>query len=458
MPTRRQFVTAAGSALVALAGCPEGNDTDGNRQTTVPSATATRSRTEPGTDTDRETATPVTDESDRDWEPDWSIETGADHLVALTRDGESLYATLSHGDSSAIAAVDPDDGGFEWRTPFEGDAVTSSHLDQSNARDKWSVTPADGTLYVVTGAVDDYEWSALHAVDPTTGEELWSFRRERELAVAGVRDGTVVAGGLEFFVPDSTHDTPDEPLTTVVYGLDAATGQVRWERSYTAVSAATTYAGGVAVGERDRIVGTSLDGTEQWRVGTAQPRALLALDGSVVAAVADGDWSTMRAFDPDGTERWTRFRTADSFLVHDGVLYALGESTGALATDGTVRWEASGHGQWPLVAPDGETLYARAGIGMDSVDAFDLTRGTRRFRYETPSNNGWPAGATDGLVVAEAITPEEADFTSLLAVDETTGELRGVYRPADTVFDVAGVGETAYAAIGDELLAFGPPE
>lgn len=458
MPTRRQFLTGAGAALVALAGCPAGDDAAADRQTTVPSSTATAT----GSPTDAPTATGTdhetpTDDSRGDWAPDWSLGTEADHVAALTRDGGSLYATLSDGDSAAVAAVEDDDGRLGWRTSFEGDAVTNSHLRQTNARDTWSVTPVDGTLYVVTGAVDSYEWSALHALDARTGETLWSVRRERELAVAGVEDGTVVAGGLEFFVPDSTHDTPDEPLTTVVYGIDAATGDVRWERPYTAVSAATTYPGGVAVGERDRVVGVSLDGTEQWNVETAEPRALLPFDGGVVAAVADGDRSTVRAFDSAGRERWSRDRNADAFLVHDGTLYALGESTSALGPAGTVRWEQRGYGQWPLVAPDGETLYARAGIGMDAVDAFDLASGTRRFRYDTPSNNGWPTGATDEMVVAEAITPDLADFTSLFAVDETTGDRLGVYRPTDTVFDVVGLGETAYAAIGNELLAFASP-
>ncbi|MFC7026599.1 PQQ-binding-like beta-propeller repeat protein [Halomicroarcula sp. GCM10025710] len=266
-----------------------------------------------------------------------------------------------------------------------------------------------------------------------------------------------MVGGLEFFFPDSTHEPTEEPLTTVLYGIDAASGDVRWTREFTAVQAATTATDGLAVASASGVTALDLDGGERWSESTGTARTVVAVGDSTVAALADGDGSSLRAFGPEGTERWQDRRPVEEFLVDGDVLYGLGEETVAVEADGTVAWQVDGYSQWPLLAPDGDTLYTRAAVGADAVDAFSLPEGGRRFRYETPSNNGWPAGATDSFVVAEAITPEEADFTSLFAVDERSGEPMAVFRPADTVFDVAGVGDTAYAGIGGRLLAFEGP-
>jgi len=56
-------------------------------------------------------------------------------------------------------------------------------------------------------------------------------------------------------------------------------------------------------------------------------------------------------------------------------------------------------------------------------------------------------------VVAQAITPDEAEFTSLFAVDAASGEPRGVYRPDAHVFDAEAVGGTVYVGFGDGTLA-----
>ncbi|WP_254279238.1 PQQ-binding-like beta-propeller repeat protein [Haloarcula marina] len=461
MPSRRQFVAAAGSALAALAGCVDG-ETD--PVTAVPTTDRTvRSATEtaaepPETDRPTDTEAP-TEDSLAEWSPAWTLETEFGHVLALTRDGTDLYATLSDdGSRSAIAAVDYAAERLRWRTAFEGDAVVTSFLEQGNARDKWGVGVRDGTLYVVTGNTDDYAWTALHALDPATGERRWSFRRERELTVAGVIGDTVVAGGREFFVPESTHDTPEEPLPTAVYGLDAASGSVRWTREFRGVTAGGTAASRVVVGEGDRVTGLDAEGHTLWSASTTDPRAVLAVGDGVVVAAADGEGSTLRAFGSDGKERWRDTRPVEEFLAVGDRLYALGDETVAYDADGDVRWQVDGYSQWPLLAPDGETLYARAAVRANAVDAFSIPGSGRRFRYETPSNNGWPAGATDEMVVAEAITPDLADFTSLYAVDGESGSPMAVYRPTDAVFDVAGVDETAYAAIGDRVVAFERPE
>ncbi|PSP31590.1 hypothetical protein BRC64_09640 [Halobacteriales archaeon QH_10_67_22] len=89
---------------------------------------------------------------------------------------------------------------------------------------------------------------------------------------------------------------------------------------------------------------------------------------------------------------------------------------------------------------------------MNAVDAFRLLGGERQFRFETPSNNGWPVAETAGTVVAEAITPDEADWTSLFALDGDTGGPRAVYRPTDTVFTAEGHDGAVYVGFGNGRL------
>ena len=95
---------------------------------------------------------------------------------------------------------------------------------------------------------------------------------------------------------------------------------------------------------------------------------------------------------------------------------------------------------------------------MNAVDTYDLPGGERQFRFVTPSDNGWPLGATADVVAAEALTPDKADFTSLFAVDAGTGEPQATYRPSEIIFTAQGLADTLYVGFGGgELGAFGTP-
>jgi len=63
----------------------------------------------------------------------------------------------------------------------------------TNWAESWGITVGDDTAYSVNGRGDDYEWTAVHALDAATGRNRWSFQRERRLAVEGRFDDALVA-------------------------------------------------------------------------------------------------------------------------------------------------------------------------------------------------------------------------------------------------------------------------
>lgn len=152
------------------------------------------------------------------WTPVWQRTVSEQHVLGLATYDGGIYATLStENGPSAVTHLTPTDGAVGWRTELEGEAVTGSYAGyRPMARDKWGVTLTHESVYSVNGAADSYDWTALHAIDRASGERRWSLRRERRLFVHGVASRTVFVTGLEFFEPEHSHDTPEEPLASIL--------------------------------------------------------------------------------------------------------------------------------------------------------------------------------------------------------------------------------------------------
>lgn len=317
--------------------------------------------------------------------------------------------------------MSPDDGTVGWRTEFEGEAESGAYAGyRPISRDQWGLTPAGGSLYSVHGFGEDYEWTAVHAMERSSGDRLWSFQRELELSVHGVAAGTVFATGREFFVPDHTHDTPDEPLESVLYALDAATGGLRWSRAFAGVADVAVAGDATYVAAQDRLVGLGADGDWRFEVAADRPaRAVRATDGRVYFATETGDGgSTVRGVDPAGRVPWTLTVDGREVALHGDRLYVGGRATAALASDGTVAWRDDTSGQWFLFGPAGESLYTR--VGGRGVGAYVLPSGTHQWTFDPPEKYGWPLGATTDVAIAEGY----ADGRTLYAVDAASGEVR----------------------------------
>jgi outer membrane protein assembly factor BamB len=450
MVSRRRFLQFGAGALAATAGCV-GHESDG-----TPGHTDTGGRPSPTDAVDG----PTTPRDDLpSWEPSWTLSFGDAAGLGLDSAGGLLYATLSRESGpSAIAAVDPDSQHVLWRTETEGEAVSGSHATAGGiARGKWGVTISEAAVYTVTGAAEEREWTALHALDRDGGDRLWSFERDRRLAVAGVSESLVVVAGLEFTPgPEQTpvsHQRPDEPLVTVVYGLDATTGDLRWQREFSGVADVAVSPDGVFVGAGDRLVGLDLQGRTTLTYDHGPATRVAAVSGRVYYLTgephADGR-QTLHGVSPGGESDWRHDLPVAELLLDGDRLYAGGDAVVAVGPNGAVDWRHDEYGTWLLVDPDRDTLYTRSGVRADAVTAYDVAGGAR-WTFAPPANDAWPEAATAETLMATAITGERADepFYTVYAVHE--GEATAS-RGQDTLFDALGLDGTCYLTDGESNL------
>ena len=485
MPTRRRTLALAGGLLSSLTGClqddePSGADggtpsgrSNSPTQSPAPAGTPTVAGTdrpdgtaeETGTETRTATGTQpttvtrVTNELP-EWTADAWIETGSEQVLSLDAAGDRrLYVTMDNeGSESAVAALSPGGTTFDWQTSMRGDAEGRTAVNQTDWTGQWGVAVADGSVYSVHGLSQSYDWSTVHALDATTGTRQWAFERDRLLGVTGFLEQAVVVRSTEYFEPEHAHDTPEEPLETRVHAVDRESGDSRWTVSVRGFSDLVTGSDGTYVAHERSLSAFGPGGEERWQTQfSAEVRSVTTVAGSLVLALGSStDDSSLVGLSADGAVRWRRSISTRVLVPRDDRVYVMDDSVAAVTADGRIAWQVDAYGHYPLLSTDGSRLYTRTNAEMNAIDAYELPGGQRRFRFVTPSDNGWPVASTDETLVAEAITPEKADFTSLFAVDASTGEPQAVYRPADTVFSVTGFDGRVYGAFGNGRVGIFP--
>lgn len=440
MVTRRRALQFGAAALTVVSGCLGRQSGRGTATQNTPPARETPTRT-PG--------------DPPEWEAAWTLPFEGRSVLGLTSADGCLYATLStSAGPSAVAAVDPGTREVLWQTESEGEAVSGSHSSyRSIARGQWGVTVTDGHVYAVSGFVDEREWSAVHALDRETGERRWSVRRERDLSVVGTADGLVVVTGLEFFPPSGetpapTHTTPESPLSTAIYALDAADGSVRWRREFEDVQDVAVR-GGVYVGAGERLLALDFDGSERFTYGQGPPRQVVASD-SVVYLTGEDETATLHGLAQSGDREWRRSIPVGELFLDGDRLYAGGNAVAALSGTGRTVWRHDQHGQWLLLAPGRERLYTRSGIRADGATAYDAEEGAQ-WRFDPPSTNAWPAAATQDAVAVEAITPGGAGPDRTLYAVDGDGHARAALG-RETFFDALGLDGRIYFSDGESNL------
>lgn len=444
MVSRRRTLALAAGALAGAAGCL-GGPSDSNRTDGPISVTDTdEPRTATETPGEREHPTPM---DLPEWTPEWTMGFDGRHVLGLDVADGLLYATVSSdGGPSTVAAVYPAERSTLWRTDAEGEAVARPYADHASGN--WGVTLADDAVYHVAGPADESEWSAVHALDRTSGSRRWSLERERTLGVVGVLDDVVVATAEEFFPEKGktahSHQTPEDPLSTVVYGLAPGDGSVLWSREFFGVVDVAVAPGGVYVAHEGGLAGLDAAGETRFDYGRGPSTHVEATADRVYYLTGEDETGTLHGVAPTGGADWTRDLPVDELLLADGRLYAGGDAVVRVDADGSVAWRDDAHGGWPMTDPDGDTLYTRAGGMADRATAYDAATGDERFTFDPPSNNAWPEAATADALAVTAITPWKGPFNTVYAVD-ASGEATAA-REQDGLFEAVGLDGSIFIA------------
>ena len=292
-----------------------------------------------------------------------SVAVGPERAFVVTRtaaDGDG-----SEPDAFAVVAVDRASGEVDWRYPIAVDA-------KPYVRAEPVLTYADGRVYAAAwaGGRDVESATVAFAVDAANGEETWRHVSEREgeyhLAAPVVADGTV-------YLLESPYATPGDAF---VAGVDAPSGDVRFEAAVDSLAQSILYANGTAyvVGSDLTTVDVADDGTVTvGRVAgvNATPFERVAVaNGTLYAAVGGiGSPNAVAAYDlASGEELWRASAdyvdTAPAVTRTQVVVGTLGEGVVAFDRDSGERlWSQNPHEHFGVdrpVAVVNETVYAYA--------------------------------------------------------------------------------------------------
>jgi outer membrane protein assembly factor BamB len=213
---------------------------------------------------------------------------GAAGVPAIGR-GLVVYAS-SEGPTSQIVARDIEEGNIVWVTVVGSEASAP--------------TISEKTIAVGTRKGE------VAALDLGTGVVRWRFETNGSVSGApAISGGSLVAAAYE-----------PSTATTIVYGVDVATGEQEWQRNLGAVGSPSPLAirdDSVYLGTNDLNIRAIAEGEELWtsrsRDGFGSRQVPAAGEALIVA-----DRTHAYRLDPEtGEEMWT-FRLADLTPVGDG--------------------------------------------------------------------------------------------------------------------------------------------
>jgi outer membrane protein assembly factor BamB len=280
--------------------------------------------------------------------------------------------------SGASSSTGPRTAALRWTRRLEGNVTPGP------------VIGPGGTIYAASNE------GTLHALDPRTGTDLWTFKPSGSYGIDLSTSPAVLASGTLLW-----------PGPGALYALDAK-GTLLWKESPTDPHRAYETAG------------THLfaldDGKVAWRQdlgSTSEVSPAVAPDGTVVAASND---PVTRAFSPAGREVWRYDRHAETYSS-------------------------------PVVTDDGIAYF---GDHHAVVTGLDVTTGKVVARYQGPREKP-KDGRSIGIWTSPVI-----DSTHAVYWGSRSGHLHAVDAAGKQLFDLdTGATLDSYPALGDGLLVVG---
>jgi outer membrane protein assembly factor BamB len=399
--SRRQFIaTVAGLSAVGLSGCgSDGSSTEtANEPTGTGAQTGTLTPTATPTDTPAETVTELPPETETE-EPTPSP-TPTPDPTSYSDWPTYMYNEQNWGDHPD--AVGPDG-------PVSVDWQRDLNAAQANA----TAVLADGQLYVGDGRPNDDE-GTLYALNPVTGETLWSTTLDGPITGGAVvsndyvftatgegfralrTDGSVLwssglDGRVNFGPPTATDNAVYFGANSGrLFKLNQLSGAREWTyRTFGEIPSAPVVTDDrVFVGSRDgNVYALDPSGNEVWvrESGSTVNGFSLRDDGLYIAR----EGGRLRKLDTRNNELWTQnfegnVRTTPA--VTEDLVYAGTSDNKLYAMDrgeGIVQWEFDGANASitaPPVVVEGTVYF---GCQDDRVYALDAETGDRQWRFET---------------------------------------------------------------------------
>ena len=309
--------------------------------------------------------------------PAWNVSDGTPHAMQSIIVNGTLYTAFHNG--GKLYALNSETGAVKWSATPGGSSGST-----------WS-TPAyaNGVLYL--GSND----RKLHAINATTGTEIWSYSTQgKDRSAPAVVDGVVYFG------------SSDGNMTA----LNATTGEELWHHT---LSQAALVESNPAVVDGIVYFGANTDtvtavnattGKQVWQfnaVDDIQSDPTVA-DGTVFigsdstdSSQTSGDGEVYALNATTGTKLWDYTMPGDvdgGQAYADGVVYAGsrgGDFVALNASDGSVVWSQTGQSFKSAPVVVGNTVYV-SDFGNDTVHAFNAADGTQRWEYTSPSTYLYP--------------------------------------------------------------------
>ena len=330
--------------------------------------------------------------------------------------------------SGASSSTGPRTAALRWTRQLEGNVTPGL------------VIGPGGTIYAASNQ------GTLHALDPRTGKDLWTFRPAGGYGIDLSTSPAVLADGTVIW-----------PGPGALYALDR-TGKLLWRESLAGPTSPALDGTRVVVGDQNGTV-VSIDvptHTVQWRVD---------LGSSSYGSVALSPTDPHRSYQTAGHEL---FALDDGHIAWRHDLGDLVEVSPAVAPDGTVVVGSNNHNErgfppagkqlWrydreaetyssPVVTDDGLAYF---GDHDGVVNALEAATGKVRARYLGPRRR--PA---DNRSIGVWTSPV-IDATHAVYWGTRSGHLHAVDAAGTQLFDLETVATIeSYPALGDGLLVVG---